>query len=107
MDMLKNFVLCMMSVMAVFGFLCAVFLLFNDRLKKPPCVITVYNGEEEIEGLLRCAMLKYPRSEIYVADMGSTDETVKIIKRMSERYSRIKTVKAFYDGNGEGVITNL
>lgn len=61
-----------------------------------PIVIGVYNREQEIEGILRNMIKKYPDTDIIAVDYGSTDETVKIIKLLQRKYPAITLVDRFH-----------
>ncbi len=84
--MLKSFVLCVVSILFVYGFIC----FFIER-PKSTYIIRTLNDENSIEGKLRLAMLN--NSEIIVVDLGSNDDTLKIIRKMMIDYPIIKLIE--------------
>lgn len=56
---------------------------------KSPHIVYLRNNEEQAEGLIRNALIKYPTSNIVVIDNGSTDNTVSIVKKLAEKHKRI------------------
>lgn len=59
-------------------------------------IVAVKNQEQKIEGFLRSFLFKYiyyrddEVNDLIVSDMGSTDETTKIIEKMRKDYNSIK-----------------
>jgi len=59
-------------------------------------IIAVKNGEQKIEGIIRTILFRllYEKEEyvkdIIVADLGSTDETKKLLKKMQHDYGNIE-----------------
>lgn len=75
----------------------AVFVMNN--VKDMYILIAVKNQEDNIEGIIRSIVFKniYDRNEgifnnIIIADMGSTDSTVKILKKLCQEYEFLKLV---------------
>ena len=61
------------------------------RRKKPPrrILMSVKDREAGIEATVRLLLFKNPRSEIYITDQGSCDETPEILRRLEKDCSRI------------------
>ncbi len=91
--MLESFVLCLLSIFAVFGILSMIACFMTKSVKKSPVVISTYNDEEKIETKLRLAMIKNPDVDIIVVDLGSSDDTEKIVKTMSVKYPCIRFIE--------------
>ncbi|MGE5328928.1 MAG: glycosyltransferase [Deltaproteobacteria bacterium] len=75
----------------------AVFVLNN--VKDMYILIAVKNQEENIEGVVRSIVFKnlYNRNDeifnnIIIADMGSTDNTVKILEKLCSEYECLKVI---------------
>ncbi len=67
----------------------------SEKIKPPYAVISVKNGEDCIEGVIRsmawqlqtqAADFKNCINELIVVDLGSTDETSYIVKKLSQEY---------------------
>ena len=67
----------------------------SEKIRPPYAVISVKNGEDCIEGVIRsmvwqlqsqAADLKNCINELIVVDLGSTDETSYIAKKLSQEY---------------------
>ncbi len=84
--MLKSFILCIVLIIFVYGFIC-----FFIRRSKSTYIIRTLNDENSIEGKLRLAMLK--NSEVIVIDLGSTDDTLQIVRKMIKDYPIIKLIE--------------
>lgn len=99
-------------ILAIYGLIEIVisafkFIVFmNNNVKDMYILIAVKNQENTIEGIIRSIVFKniYHRNEslfnnIIIADMGSTDETLNILKKLAGEYSflRILDGKASQD----------
>lgn len=91
--MLNSLILCLLSIFAVFGFFCLLLLSCGKSLRNPPIVICTYNDEETVENDIKAAIKSYPGSEIIVVDLGSSDETERIIKILAADYKCIRFVE--------------
>ena len=80
---------CIFSILAVFVVFCIVLFLTKTYIKKPPVIICTFNNENTIEAKIRIAMVKNPESDIIVVDLGSTDDTEKIVRIMMYKYKKI------------------
>ena len=87
--MLKSFVLCVISIFFVFGVIS-----FLLKCPKTTYVIKTLNDENSIESKLRLAMFQY--NEIIVVDLGSTDDTLKIVEKMVKDYEDIIILKKYH-----------
>lgn len=92
-------------ILAIYGFIEIVISVVNsiifvkNNIKDAYILIIVKNQEDTIEGIIRSIIFKniYNKNEnvfdnIIVADMGSTDNTLNILKRLSEEYSFLKVI---------------
>lgn len=84
--MLKSFILCVISILFVYGVIC-----FFVRRPDSTYIIKTLNDENSIEGKLRLAMPK--NREIIVVDLGSNDDTLKIVRKMMRDYPIIKLIE--------------
>ncbi|MGE5472833.1 MAG: glycosyltransferase [Ignavibacteriales bacterium] len=82
----------------------AVFVLNN--VKDMYILVAVKNQEESIEGIVRSIVFKnlYDKNEeifnnIIIADMGSTDNTVKILKKLCNEYEFLKLIDCSESNN--------
>ena len=91
--MLKSFILCILCVFAVFGLFCMSVLYMTKSAQKVPIIICTYNDEDEIEAKLRLEMVKNPGSDIIVVDLGSQDETEKIVRTLCLKYGYIRFIQ--------------
>lgn len=73
--------------------------LVNTNINDMYILIAVKNQQDSIEGIIRSIVFKniYNKRDslfnnIIVADMGSTDDTVNILKKLSKEYSFLKVV---------------
>ncbi|MDP4092285.1 MAG: hypothetical protein Q8920_02900 [Bacillota bacterium] len=72
---------------------------FNEYNPGMKLILEVKNQEEKIEGILRNLLAGnaigriIPVSSITVIDMGSTDDTLKILKLLSKDYECIKILE--------------
>ncbi len=73
--------------------------LVNKNIKDMYILIAVKNQEDTIEGIIRSIVFKniYNKNEglfnnIIIADMGSTDQTLNILKRLTKEYSFLKII---------------
>ena len=84
----------LVSVFSVIGVILTLELIIkairNRHKENPYILIAVKNRAEQIEGIIRTLMRKYPRSEFLIIDLGSTDDTREILKRLAHDYNRIK-----------------
>ena len=55
-------------------------------------VVTFYNCEDTVENDLRRLIKSNPKSGIVIVDLGSRDETLKIIKKIAYEYENIKVI---------------
>ena len=92
--MLNSVILALLSVFSFIGVILTLELIIkairNRHTENPYILIAVRNRADEIEGVIRTLMRKYPNSEFIVIDLGSTDDTHEILKKLSNDYSRIK-----------------
>ena len=81
-------------IIAVLMLLFVVILFFSIRetVKNTPIVISVKNCEEGIECELRKKIKDNPDSQIIAVDLGSTDDTLKILKKLSLDYEGIRVI---------------
>lgn len=62
-------------------------------------IVAIKNQENKVEGFLRTILFRliYGKEDnvknIIVADLGSTDETMNIVNKLSKEYECIKTIK--------------
>lgn len=99
-------------VLAVYGFIELLISLFNSvilinkNFNDMYILIAVKNQEESIEGIIRTIIFKniYYKNEdlfnnIVIADMGSTDNTLRILRNLTREYSFLKVIdcKDSYD----------
>ena len=87
--MLKSFILYIFSIFFVFGILS-----FLIKLPKTTYIMKTLNDENSIETRLRLAMLRY--NEIIVVDLGSTDDTLKIIEKMVNDYENTIIIEKYH-----------
>ena len=73
--------------------------LVNNSINDMYILIAVKNQEDSIEGIIRSIIFKniYNKNEglfnnIIIADMGSTDSTLEILKKLTEEYAFLKVV---------------
>jgi glycosyltransferase involved in cell wall biosynthesis len=65
----------------------------SKKLPKISIVIPTYNAERYLEETLESIFSQnYPNLEVWVQDGGSTDKTLLIIKKFSQKYTQIKWV---------------
>ncbi len=64
-------------------------------------VISVYNEENFLEGVVRKIMI-YKADEVIIVDDGSTDGTPRIIKRLVKSFSKIKCLRIEENSGGCG-----
>ena len=71
----------------------------NNNIRDMYVLIAVKNQEETIEGIIRSIVFKniYNKNEslfnnIIITDMGSTDETLNILKRLTKEYTFLKVI---------------
>ena len=92
--MLNSVILSLMSAYTVIGIILTFEIIIKAiRNKKEECpyiLIAVKNQAEQIEGIIRTLMQKYPYSDFLLIDLGSTDDTRKILMKLSDDYSRIE-----------------
>ncbi len=66
--------------------------------------MTTYNGaryvREQVESILACLA---PEDELVISDDGSTDDTLSVLREISESDARVKVIK----GPGQGVVRNF
>ncbi len=92
-------------ILAIYGLLEIIINLFNavalvnNNIKDMYILIAVKNQENSIEGIVRSIVFKniYHKNEnlfnnIIIADMGSTDDTLRILKKLSNEYSFLRVV---------------
>lgn len=92
-------------ILAIYGLIEIVINLINSvifvrsNIKDMYILIAVKNQEETIEGIIRSIVFKniYSKNEglfnnIIIADMGSTDDTLNILKRLTSEYSFLKVI---------------
>lgn len=93
-------------VMALYGFFTAVGNLIDSLSKRVridkasyKLVISVKNQEQTIEGIIRGIFEdelfrdKDSNSKVVVIDKGSTDETIKILKKLQQDYENLEVVE--------------
>lgn len=58
---------------------------------RPPSriLLSVKDREAGIEAAVRLLLWKNPRSEIYITDQGSQDDTPEILRRLAQDYPRV------------------
>ena len=70
-------------------------------------VIPVYNEEEQLEWsvgeVLKVCKKNYKNFEIMIVDNASTDETLKIAKKLSKRYKEVKYIHLNQKGRGRAL----
>ena len=85
--MIKSLVLCIISIFFIYGL---IYFLFNASSEKA-YIIKTYNNQDSIEGILRLTLTK--NNTIIVIDLGSTDDTKKIVKKMATDYPNILLIE--------------
>ena len=60
--------------------------------KNESVVVTFYNCEDRVENDLRMLIKSNPQSSLVIVDLGSEDETLKIIKKIACEYENIKVI---------------
>lgn len=86
--MVKSIVLCLVSIFFIYGlinFICTL------KYPKTTYIIKTLNNQNTIEGKLRLLLMK--SCEIVVIDLGSADDTKKIIKKMTQDYPCISLIE--------------
>lgn len=114
--MLKLFFEFCTYALAAYGALClfiSFFKCLKFRTSKKDCkigmVLLVKNAEKVIEGIVRCIFIEniigglIPAERFLVMDMGSSDKTADILKRLEKEYR----VMEFVDDEGKDKIFNL
>lgn len=92
-NMLLSAVLCILGILSVYGAIFLIDSFFLRPSEKIPVVITCYNEENSIESDLRTLLFKNPKSEIIVIDLGSSDDTIEIVRKLSFSYPCIRLIK--------------
>ena len=91
--MLNSLILSLLSIFAVFGFFCLLLFICGKTIQNPPVVICTYNDGGTIEEDIKSAMASNPGSEIIIVDLGSSDETEKIVKIIAADYHCIRFIE--------------
>ena len=81
-----------MSVFAVYGFLCLLERVCERLLKGKNCdkiIIYVKSAGERLEYTVRCLMIKNPTAEIIIADDEHAGEIREIADKLAGDYGRI------------------
>ena len=80
----------------------------SDLNEKISIVVSVYNEEETIEDLLTSLFrLNYPNLEIIIVDDCSTDNTLKKIKSLEDKFEKWSQLKVIEQSKNEGKATAL
>lgn len=87
-------------------FVAVFFLSIRKTVKSKPVVVSVINCEESVECELRKKIKDNPNSQIIAVDMGSTDDTLKILKKLSLDYEGIRVISLNEKG-GEDIIYKI
>lgn len=91
--MLESIILSIISIFSAVGIICTVRFIFTDfKSHMNPnsyILVSVKNCGKNIEGVIRLLMKNNPQSEIIIADCGSEDDTIEIIKKLNYDYERI------------------
>jgi hypothetical protein len=94
----------LIGLFAVYGFIQLAINVFNgiklkfNRDDGIKLIITFKNRQDKVEGAIRSIFLNGvldrigADSTLYVADMGSTDDTPKIIHNLCNQYNNLKTI---------------
>ncbi len=88
---MKSFILCIVCIFFVYGLVSFFFTLKNKSFTTTPYIIKTLNEEGSIEGKLRFALMR--KCEIIVVDLGSTDDTKEIVKKMAQDYPCISLIE--------------
>lgn len=86
--MIKSIILCVVSIFFIYGlinFMCTL------KCPKTTYIIKTLNDQNTIEAKLRLLLMK--SYEIVVIDLGSTDDTKTIIKKMINNYPCISLIE--------------
>ena len=86
--MIKSLCLCLFSMFFIYGLISFIFTAKNPS---STYIIKTFNDDKTIEMKLRIALSQ--KKEIIVIDSGSTDDTVKIVKRMAQNYPLITLIE--------------
>ena len=88
---MKSFILCLFSIFFIYGVISFLFTIKNIGFASKPYIMKTHNEESSIEGRLRFALMR--RCEIIVIDLGSTDDTKDIVKKMARDYPCISLIE--------------
>lgn len=86
--MIKSLFLCLFSIFFIYGLISFIFTAKNPS---STYIIKTLNNEKSIEVKLRIALIQ--KKKIIVIDLGSTDETTKIVKKMAQDYPSITLIE--------------
>lgn len=90
--MIMSFVLSVLSIFSVYGMICFV-TSFIIKKHSSYYIITTLNDEENIECILRLSLFFHPYDKFIVYDIGSSDKTIEIVKKLAKNNSRIVLAK--------------
>ena len=86
--MIKSLFLCLFSVFFIYGLISFIFTAKNPS---STYIIKTFNDEKTIEIKLRIALKQ--KKEIIVVDLGSSDDTIKIVNKMAQDYPLITLIE--------------
>jgi cellulose synthase/poly-beta-1,6-N-acetylglucosamine synthase-like glycosyltransferase len=103
---IHTYIAILLWIFAIFGFICFILRVFQGlywqchRNENFSIIITAKNQQETIEGVIRGFILKLGIDgteeallNIVLVDAGSSDDTPKIMERLSNEYCCIKLLK--------------
>lgn len=86
--MIKSLFLCLFSIFFIYGLIS---FMLTAKTPLSTYIIKTLNNEKSIEMKLRIALMH--KKKIIVIDFGSTDETLKIAKKMAQDYPSISIIE--------------
>ena len=86
--MIKSLFLCLFSIFFIYGLISFI---LTARNPSSTYIIKTFNDEKSIEMKLRIALMQ--KKKIIVIDSGSTDDTIKIVKKMEQDYPLITLIE--------------
>ena len=85
---MKSLFLCLFSIFFIYGLISFILIAKNPS---STYIIKTLNNEKSIEVKLRIALMQ--KKKIIVIDLGSTDDTLKIAKKLAQDYPSISIIE--------------
>ena len=85
---MKSLFLCLFSIFFIYGLISFILIAKNPSYTY---IIKTLNNEKSIEVKLRIALMQ--KKKIIVIDLGSTDDTLKIAKKLAQDYPSISIIE--------------